>query len=159
MHHFFSILQEKGMGFLCLTSFFMFWVCFSWFCECVVAIMLWKISWSFKGLLYLGECSLIESQCFWLYYWCLHEVCGLCSISWLCCFIHIMFVVFCHVIFHLNPCNAQCLLDYELLLFIIIFDCLFHLLCQCCLWFLVFNLVLVSVIKWNLPVSHSYTGI
>ena len=27
------------MGFLCLTSFFMFWMCFSWFCECVVAII------------------------------------------------------------------------------------------------------------------------
>ena len=29
LHHFFSNLQEKGMGFLCLTSFSMFWVCFS----------------------------------------------------------------------------------------------------------------------------------
>ena len=29
LHHFFSNLQEKGMGFLCLTSFFMFLVCFS----------------------------------------------------------------------------------------------------------------------------------
>ena len=61
LHHFFSNLQEKGMGFLYLTSFFMFWGCFSWFCECVVAIMLWKISCSYEGLLYLGECSLIES--------------------------------------------------------------------------------------------------
>ena len=32
LHHFFSYIQEKCMGFLCLTSFFMFWVCFSWFC-------------------------------------------------------------------------------------------------------------------------------
>ena len=75
------------------------------------------------------------------------------------CFIHIMFVVFCHIIYHLNPCNAQCPLDYELLMFITIFDCLFHLLCPCCLWLLVFNLVLVFVIEWNLPISHSYTWI
>ena len=61
LHHSFSNLQEKGMGFLCLTSFFMFLMYFSWFCECVVAIMLWKISCSYEGLLYLGECSLIES--------------------------------------------------------------------------------------------------
>ena len=75
------------------------------------------------------------------------------------CFIHIMFMVFCHIICHLNPCNAQCPLDSELLMFISIFDCLFHLLCPCCLWLLVFNLILVFVIKWNLPVSHSYTWI
>ena len=51
----------------------------------------------------------------------------LCSISWMCCFIHIMFLVFCHIICHLSLCDAHCLLDSELLLFIIIFDCLFHL--------------------------------
>ena len=56
-----------------------------------------------------------------------------------------------------ESCNAYCPLDSELLMFIIIFDCLFHLLCPCSLWLLVFNLVLVSVIEWNLPVSHSYT--
>ena len=65
----------------------------------------------------------------WLYYCCLYEVYALCSVSWMCCFIHIMFLVFCHIICHLNPCDAQCLLDSKLLLFIIIFDCLFHLLC------------------------------
>ena len=75
------------------------------------------------------------------------------------CFIHIMFVVFYHIICHLNPCNAQCSLDSKLLMFITIFDCLFDLLCPFCLWLLVFNLVLVSVIEWNLPVSHSYTWI
>ena len=34
--HFFSNLQEKGMGLLFLTSYFMFWVLFSWFlcCHC-----------------------------------------------------------------------------------------------------------------------------
>ena len=42
LHHFFSNLQEKRMGFLCLTSFSMFWVCFSWFCECIVVIMFLK---------------------------------------------------------------------------------------------------------------------
>ena len=82
---------------------------------------------------------------------------SLCSVSWMCCFIHIMFLVFCHIICHLSLCDAHCLLDSELLLFIIIFDCLFHLLRQCCLWFLGIDLVLVSVIEWNLPVSYSYT--
>ena len=73
------------------------------------------------------------------------------------CFIHITFMVFCHIICHLNPCNVQWSLHSELLMFISIFDCLFHLLCPCCLWLLVFNLILVFVIEWNLPVSHSYT--
>ena len=73
------------------------------------------------------------------------------------CFIHIMYMVFCHIICHLNPCNAQCPLDSKLLMFITIFDCLFHLLCPYCLWLLVFNLILVFVIEWNLPISHSYT--
>ena len=40
------------------------------------------------------------------------------------CFIHIIFMVFYHIICHLNPCNAQCPLDSELLMFISIFDCL-----------------------------------
>ena len=42
LHHFFSNLQEKGMGFLCLTSFSMFWVCFSYFYECIGVIMFLK---------------------------------------------------------------------------------------------------------------------
>ena len=84
---------------------------------------------------------------------------SLCSVSWMCCFIHIMFLVFCHIICHLSLCDAHCLLDFELLLFIIIFNCLFHLIHQCCLWFLDIDLVLVSVIEWNLHVSHSYTWI
>ena len=54
---------------------------------------------------------------------------ALCSVSWICCFIHIMFLVYCHIIYHLSLCDAQCLLNFELLLFIIIFDCLFQLLC------------------------------
>ena len=42
LHHFFSNLQEKGMGFLYLTSFSMVWVCFSYFCECIFVIMFLK---------------------------------------------------------------------------------------------------------------------
>ena len=42
LHHFLSNLQEKGMGFLCLTSFSMFWVCFSCFYECIGVIMFLK---------------------------------------------------------------------------------------------------------------------
>ena len=63
---------------------------------------------------------------FWLYYYCLYEVCALCSVSWMCCFIHIMFLVFCHINCHLSLCDAHCLLDSEILLFIIIFNCLFE---------------------------------
>ena len=43
-----SILQEKGMGFLFLTTYFMFWALFSWVCElfsilglCAVSVMRW----------------------------------------------------------------------------------------------------------------------
>ena len=58
--------------------------------------MLWKKNHvRMRVCFYLGECSLIESYCFWLYYCCLYEVCALCSVSWMCCFIHIMFLVFC----------------------------------------------------------------
>ena len=38
LHHFFS--SRKGMGFLCLTSFSMFWVYFSCFDECIGVIMI-----------------------------------------------------------------------------------------------------------------------
>ena len=41
------------------------------------------------------------------------------------CFIHIMFMVFYHIICHLNPYNAQCPPDFELLMFISIIACLF----------------------------------
>ena len=74
------------------------------------------------------------------------------------CFIHIMFMVFYYVICHLNTCNAQWPLDSEVLMFISIIACLFHLSCPCCLWLLVSILILVFV-EWNLPVSHSYTWI
>ena len=57
--------------------------------------------------------------------------------------IHIMFMVFYHIICHLNPCNAQWPLDSEVLMFISIIACLFHLSCPCCLWLLVSNLFLV----------------
>ena len=49
------------------------------------------------------------------------------------CFIHIMFMVFYHIICHLNPCNAQWPLDSEVLMFISIIACLVHLSCPCCL--------------------------
>ena len=39
-------------------------------------------------------------------------------------FIHIMFMVFYHIICHLNPCNAQWPLDSEVLMFISIIACL-----------------------------------
>ena len=88
-----------------------------------------------------------------------------CMLFWVCalfhdsdCFIHIMFMVFYHIICHLNTCNAQWPLDLEVLMFISIIACLFHLSCPCCLWLLVSNLILVFV-EWNLPISHSYTWI
>ena len=84
---------------------------------------------------------------------------GVCALFHDTGFIHIMFMVFYHIIFHLNPCNAQCPLDSELSMFISIIACLFHLLCPCCLWLLVSNLILVFLIEWNFLVSHSYTWI
>ena len=56
-------------------------------------------------------------------------------------FIHIMFMVFYHIIRHLNPCNAQWPLDSEVLMLISIIACLFPLSCPCCLWLLVSNLI------------------
>ena len=73
-------------------------------------------------------------------------------------FIHIMFMVFYHIICLLNPCNAQWPLDSEVLMFISIIACLFHFSCPCCLWLLVSNLILVFM-EWNLPISHTYTWI
>ena len=58
---------------------------------------------------------------------------GVCTLYDSGCFIHIMFMVFYHVICHLNTCNAQWPLDSEVLMFISIIACLFHLSCPCCL--------------------------
>ena len=81
LHHFFSNLHEKVMGFLCLTSFSIFWVCFSCFCECIIVIMFLKsvmlvqgftltwwlfIVWElvFLNLLLVFICSLGSVHCF-----------------------------------------------------------------------------------------------
>ena len=65
-----------------------------------------QMSWSFKGLFYLDDCSLFESKCF-------TSITDVCMLSGVCAlfhdsgyFIHIMFMVFYHIICHLNPCNA-----------------------------------------------------
>ena len=114
-----------------------------------------QMSWSFKGLFYLDDCSLFKSKCF-------DFITDVCMLSRVCAlfhdsdyFIHIMFMTFYHIICHLNPCNAQWPLDSEVLMFISIIACLVHLSCPCCLWLLVSNLIFL----WNLPASHPYTCI
>ena len=66
------------------------------------------MSCSFNGLLYLGDCSLFELVFFDFItsVYMKSKVCALFHDS--SCFIHIMFMVFCHIICHLNPCNVQC---------------------------------------------------
>ena len=82
-----------------LSLLFLFlWVVLGSLCFC-------QMSWSFKGLFYLDDCSLFESKCF-------DFITDVCMLSGVCAlfhdsgyFIHIMFMIFYHIIYHLNPCN------------------------------------------------------
>ena len=159
LHHFFSNLQEKvwvfsvSLHFPCFSLLFLFlWVywCHYDFVKCHTCSRICFI-------LVFVHCLRVSVFDFITDVYMMFGVCALFHDSG--CFIHIMFMVFYHIICHLNPCNAQWPLDSELLMFISIIACLFHLSCPCCWWLLVSNLILVFVIEWNLPVSHSYTWI
>ena len=53
----FSHLQEKGMGFLSLTTYFMFWALFSWICDSLLSFVLFVVS--SMGWVYVC--------CFWVF--------------------------------------------------------------------------------------------
>ena len=103
------------------------------------------MSYSFKGLLILVIVHCLKVSVF-DFITDVYMLSGVCALFHDCgYFIHIMFMVFYHIICHLNPCNAQWPLNSEVLMFISIIACLFHLSCPCCLWLLVYNLIFFLV--------------
>ena len=140
LHHFFSNLQERvwvfsvSLHFPCFESTFLVSISILgslWFCQCHTHS---RVSF----ILVIVHCLRVSVFDF---------VTDVCMMSGVCALfhdsgyvIHIMFLVFYHIICHLNPCNTQWPLDSEVLMFISIIACLFHLLCPCCLWLLVSNL-------------------
>ena len=117
----------------------------------LVSLCFCQMSYSFKGcfIWLIVHCLSVSVFDFISNVWMLSGVCTLFHDSVY--FIHIMFMVFYHIICLLNPCNAQWPLDSEVLMFISIIACLFHFSCPCCFWLLVSNLILVFM-EWNLSI-------
>ena len=61
LHHFFSIFKKKIWVFSVSLHFPCFEYAFLVSVSVLLSLCFWKVSCSFKGLLYLGDCSLFES--------------------------------------------------------------------------------------------------